>query len=321
MKNAIHRVVSGGKGFTLIELLAVMAIVAVLAGIVSMAVSGTGQTSRDTQVKEDASTAGSAVAAYSGDQPITELFDNKNVDLSHVTLTDIDQKTSNQWPESLTSEVYSKVFQVTGVDGTPLGSQPTKTVNAIAFLDKSGQGQVATDNNVPATVTADATYATWTATQGGISISMSSTGDFDTLTIDATVYTFELDGGNKEIDVSTGGQLALNVTDGTGVSGGVGVLVGTARVFTAKDLMERFNAVDWSILETGGYSTAVPASLTDTTLDADFPVYLWVLEKGIAPTATGNVGARDVAVYGLISATPVSGSDPAEFDLTFQRLV
>ena len=36
------------RGFTLIELLAVMAIVAVLAGIVSVAVGGTSETSKDT---------------------------------------------------------------------------------------------------------------------------------------------------------------------------------------------------------------------------------------------------------------------------------
>ena len=46
------------KGFTLVELLAVMAIIAVLAGVVSVAVSGASQTSRDTQVKQDASTQG-----------------------------------------------------------------------------------------------------------------------------------------------------------------------------------------------------------------------------------------------------------------------
>ena len=60
------------KGFTLIELLAVMAIVAVLAGIISVAVAGSGQTSRDTQTKQDGTTVETAVANYFGNQQGTE---------------------------------------------------------------------------------------------------------------------------------------------------------------------------------------------------------------------------------------------------------
>lgn len=47
MLKAVKAIPLGERGFTLIELLAVMAIVGVLAAIVSVAVSGTGQTSRD----------------------------------------------------------------------------------------------------------------------------------------------------------------------------------------------------------------------------------------------------------------------------------
>ena len=67
------------QGFTLIELLAVMAIIAVLASIVSVSVSGSGQTSRDVQVQEDANSAGSAVADFFDDQPITEVFKRQTV--------------------------------------------------------------------------------------------------------------------------------------------------------------------------------------------------------------------------------------------------
>jgi prepilin-type N-terminal cleavage/methylation domain-containing protein len=56
------------EGFTLIELLAVMAIVATLAGIVATQVSGTGDTSKDVQTKQDATTVGTAVADYFSDQ-------------------------------------------------------------------------------------------------------------------------------------------------------------------------------------------------------------------------------------------------------------
>ena len=60
------------KGFTLIEPLAVMAIFAVLAGIISVAVAGSGQTSRDTQTKQDGTTVETAVANYFGNQQGTE---------------------------------------------------------------------------------------------------------------------------------------------------------------------------------------------------------------------------------------------------------
>ena len=60
------------KAFTLIELLAVMAIVAVLSEIISVAMSGSGQTSRDTQTKQDATTVETAVANYFGSQQGTE---------------------------------------------------------------------------------------------------------------------------------------------------------------------------------------------------------------------------------------------------------
>ena len=52
------------EGFTLIELLAVMAVVATLAGIVATQVSGSGDTSKDVQTKQDATTVGTAVADY-----------------------------------------------------------------------------------------------------------------------------------------------------------------------------------------------------------------------------------------------------------------
>ena len=64
----------GQRGFTLIELLAVMAIVATLAGIVATQVSGSGETSRDVQTKQDATTVGTSVADYFSDQDGAELL-------------------------------------------------------------------------------------------------------------------------------------------------------------------------------------------------------------------------------------------------------
>lgn len=69
------------RGFTLIELLAVMAIVAVLAGIVSVAVGGTGETSKDTQTKQDATTINTAAADFFSAQVGAEVLVPKTVEI------------------------------------------------------------------------------------------------------------------------------------------------------------------------------------------------------------------------------------------------
>ncbi len=68
MYKAYNRIARGVKGFTLIELLAVMAIVAVLAGIISVSVSGSGETSRDTQTVQDGTTIETSQADFFGNQ-------------------------------------------------------------------------------------------------------------------------------------------------------------------------------------------------------------------------------------------------------------
>ena len=93
--------------------------------------------------------------------------------------------------------------------------------------------------------------------------------------------------------------------------------MGEARVFDAKDLLEQFTAVDRAILEARGVSTLALPNLTDTSLDTT-SAYLWLLEKDAAASAPGEVTARQVTVYGLVSATPAI--DPGTLDLTFQRL-
>ena len=106
-------------GFTLIELLAVMAIVAVLAGIVAVAVSGTGETSRDTQTKQDATTVESAAADFFADQEEAEVLSPKTVQV--LGISGIKQVTSSRWPEGPISDRYSKVFTTTVTGGTVNG--------------------------------------------------------------------------------------------------------------------------------------------------------------------------------------------------------
>jgi len=115
------------KGFTLIELLAVMAIVAVLAGIISVAVAGSGQTSRDTQTKQDGTTVETAVANYFGNQQGTETRQPLVVEV--LGQRNIEEVISNKWPEKYITEVYPLVF--------PQGV--SSEIGSIFFEDKDGE--------------------------------------------------------------------------------------------------------------------------------------------------------------------------------------
>ena len=107
------------KGFTLIELLAVMSIVAVLAGIVSVAVTGSGETSKDTQTKQDVTAVETAAGDFFADQVEAEVLTPKTVQVFGVS--GIRQLTSSRWPEDEISDVYPDVFTST-VTGSTVGS-------------------------------------------------------------------------------------------------------------------------------------------------------------------------------------------------------
>ena len=127
------------RGFTLIELLAVMAIVSTLAGIVSVAVTGSGETSRDTRTQQDATTVETAAADFFADQEGAEVLTPKTVEV--LGIAGIVQQTSSRWPEDYISEVYPGVFNVrtlsllTGDDGLSSVTVPQllSNFNAIDF--------------------------------------------------------------------------------------------------------------------------------------------------------------------------------------------
>ena len=114
------------KGFTLIELLAVMAIVAVLAGIVSISVGGSAETSRDTQTRQDATTVESAAAEFFSSQVAADRLRSKTVTV--LGRDNIEQITGTRWPEAYISNVYAAVFP----------EDDLTTVASILFLDKDG---------------------------------------------------------------------------------------------------------------------------------------------------------------------------------------
>lgn len=296
------------QGFTLIELLAVMAIVAVLAGIVSVAVTGSGQTSRDAQVQEDANSTGSALTDFFDNQPITELFDTLEVTvtLKSSTFTDVTEKTSNKFPEIFITDLYGDVFHVTKKAGTTLS--PTTTVNAIEFLDLDGGGLVATDTAVPANITANRDYSEWTVARGGLTVTLKSDATDQTLAIKGVTYYFELNTTTKIVKVTTVKFAAAGGTD-----------VGEAHVFKVDDLLTDFNAVDWDSLDAGGFSTTIPESFKALATISDtvsYHQYLWLLEKDTEQGNLGTINSRNIAVFVLLEVVPTS----TEFDLTFRRL-
>ena len=103
-----------------------MAIVAVLAGIISVSVSGSGQTSRDTQSRQDATSVESALADYVGSRGSVEVLIPKVATvLGRIEVT---QELSSNWPENFISDTYSKVF--------PEGE--ITTVSSVTFLNSDG---------------------------------------------------------------------------------------------------------------------------------------------------------------------------------------
>ncbi|MBI2856918.1 MAG: prepilin-type N-terminal cleavage/methylation domain-containing protein [Chloroflexi bacterium] len=95
------------KGFTLVELMVVMAILGVLAAIVTPAVSGTKQVSKDSQVKSDATSVQNGLGAYNTDANTAELLTTTTENILAVSTTMV---ISNHWPEQNINDGYGAEF-------------------------------------------------------------------------------------------------------------------------------------------------------------------------------------------------------------------
>ena len=307
------------RGFTLIELLAVMAIVGTLAAIVSVAVTGTGQTSRDTQVQEDANSAGNAVADFFDDQPVTEVLETLKVTVKTeaTTFTDVTETISSKFPEFFLTDIYFDLFHVTVEETTTIDPAPDITVNSIEFFDAEGGGLVGISRKVwnvpvPVTITANSDYTEWTISRSLREIILDADDIDQTMEIDDIRYYFELDTTNKVVTITLGDFLAGNETS----------TVGTAHVFEIDDLLKDFNAVDWEALEIGGFTTTIPESvfaesaITDTVF---YPQYLWLLEKDVEKGSTGQINSRNLAVF-VLTQVIADATNTTQFNLTFRRL-
>ncbi len=100
MKLGFKRFIKRGqKGITLVELMVVMAILAVLSAIVFPAVSGTQETSKNSQVKQDASTVSAAVNDFYKDQPGAAVITPQVPAGSDTVAYGANETVSTRWPE------------------------------------------------------------------------------------------------------------------------------------------------------------------------------------------------------------------------------
>ena len=135
-----NRIARGVKGFTLIELLAVMAIVGVLAGIVSVSVAGSGETSRDTQTVQDGTTIETSVADFFGAQTGGAVEERKfggNILDFTVETTGAEVK-SSVWPENFLTDTYSTEFP-----------DNDTTVKSVTLTDEDGTTTIAVVDFLP----------------------------------------------------------------------------------------------------------------------------------------------------------------------------
>jgi len=151
------------RGFTLIELLAVMSIVAILTGIVTTAVSGTGESSRDAAARENANGVNTAAGDFFSDQGGAEVLTPSTVevviDINGVDNANLDaakkptvQGISSRWPETPITEKLDSEENSTTVFTTPYAHEfPTSNVatssliNNVIITDSSG---IAIDHDV-----------------------------------------------------------------------------------------------------------------------------------------------------------------------------
>ena len=124
LKNAA---LSSQKGFTLLELLAVMAVVAILAGIVTTSIGGASEDSKDAQAIQDSTTLMTAAATYFSDQIGAETTFTEDLAVLNVFPNAI-QKISSRWPEDFVTSIYRDVFP----------PDDATMVTEIIFLDKEG---------------------------------------------------------------------------------------------------------------------------------------------------------------------------------------
>ncbi|MBM2825705.1 MAG: hypothetical protein HW402_1369 [Dehalococcoidales bacterium] len=152
----------GQKGFTLVELMVVMAIMAVLTSIVFTAVSGTAETSVDTQTRQDGSTVNAAVNDYYGDQVGAEVFTTNTTTIlsSTPTTKDVSQTITTRWPEKYLTVTYLAEFPLVSGNTTTTTTSNNVTTTTVLTEVTASLNITNADNT---TITAQELAAGWNA--------------------------------------------------------------------------------------------------------------------------------------------------------------
>lgn len=136
----------GQKGFTLVELMVVMAIMAVLSAIVVPAVSGTSEVSKDSAVRQDASTVATAVSDFYAAKEGAEKVTITPCTILEATL--VNQTTSDSWPELALTDNTTVAGLGYSVEFPAVKGAATGNVTAVVISETLSDGS-------PKTIPAD----------------------------------------------------------------------------------------------------------------------------------------------------------------------